>query len=205
MEYKTVAKNAQAEFYEKRSRFIGHVRALESEKEAQAFIAEIKSKYWDATHNVYAYSIRTGGIKRFSDDGEPQGTAGMPVLDVIQKKSLTDCAIVVTRYFGGIQLGAGGLVRAYSRSASLALEAAGLAKMALCVRCRLTSDYGLHERVAQLIESKGGVIEDSDFAENVRLKFYLKKDKIEEFQKALSELSFGKLTCQVEEELYAKI
>ncbi|MBR0113448.1 MAG: YigZ family protein, partial [Clostridia bacterium] len=109
--YKTVKKADSEEYIVKKSRFIASVKPVTSQDEALAFISEISKKYWDATHNVYAYSIREGGVKRFSDDGEPQGTAGIPALDVLEKSGVTDCAVVVTRYFGGIMLGAGGLVR----------------------------------------------------------------------------------------------
>ena len=112
MEYKTIRLREEAEFIERRSRFIGHACPVKTEEEAVAFINEMKAKYWDASHNVYAYCLREGQIKRYSDDGEPQGTAGIPVLDVLQKSGVVDTAVVVTRYFGGILLGAGGLVRA---------------------------------------------------------------------------------------------
>ena len=132
MEYKTIRLREEAEFIERRSRFIGHACPVKTEEEAVAFINEMKAKYWDASHNVYAYCLREGQIKRYSDDGEPQGTAGIPVLDVLQKSGVVDTAVVVTRYFGGILLGAGGLVRAYSHGASIALEAAGIVTMGLC-------------------------------------------------------------------------
>ena len=123
--YTTVKKPASAELIEKRSRFIGYVKPVKTQEEAVAFINEIKSKHWDATHNVYAYVIRGEGISRYSDDNEPQGTAGIPVLDAIRKRDITDCVVVVTRYFGGTLLGAGGLVRAYSASAKAGIDAAG--------------------------------------------------------------------------------
>ena len=125
--YKTTEKEAQDEFVEQRSRFIGYVRPVKTEEEALAFIEEKKKQHWDARHNVYAYVLREGGIQRYSDDGEPHGTAGVPTLDVLLKSGVTDVCVVVTRYFGGILLGAGGLVRAYTKSAKLALEAAQLA------------------------------------------------------------------------------
>ena len=117
-EYQTLTREAQYEFTEKRSRFIGYARPVTTEQEALDFIAAIRSKHWDAKHNVYAYRLREGHISRYSDDGEPSGTAGIPVLSVLQKGDLTDCVIVVTRYFGGILLGGGGLVRAYSHAAA---------------------------------------------------------------------------------------
>ena len=114
-DYKTVAREASDEFVEKRSRFIGYVKPVKTEEEAVAFINQKRSEHWDARHNVYAYSLREGNIKRYSDDGEPSGTAGMPVLDVIVKNEIYDVCVVVTRYFGGVLLGTGGLVRAYSQ------------------------------------------------------------------------------------------
>ena len=138
--YKTVAREAHAEFVEKKSRFIGHVKPVTTEEEAQAFVAALKKQYWDATHNVYAYVLRSGA-RRFSDDGEPQGTAGMPTLDVLQKAGLTDCVVVVTRYFGGILLGAGGLVRAYSHGALLAAAAGEIVEMRPCTVVEAVCDY----------------------------------------------------------------
>ena len=120
-DYKTVQKSSNDEFVEKRSRFIGYCTPVKSEQEAVDFINAKRSEHWNATHNVYAYSLREGNIKRYSDDGEPSGTAGMPVLEVITNNDVFDVCIVVTRYFGGVLLGTGGLVRAYSKGAKLAL------------------------------------------------------------------------------------
>ena len=123
-EYRTLHSSSQDEFTEKRSRFIGYACPVTTEDEALAFIAKIKKQHWDAKHNVYAYVLRDWQIRRYSDDGEPQGTAGIPVLDVLIKGDVTDAVIVVTRYFGGILLGGGGLVRAYGHAASIAVRAA---------------------------------------------------------------------------------
>ena len=131
-EYKTIGARASDEFVEKKSRFIGHICPVTMQQEALDFIQSLKTKYWDATHNVYAYVLRDGQIRRYSDDGEPQGTAGIPTLDVLLKEGLTDCCVVVTRYFGGTLLGAGGLVRAYSHACKLAVDAGGVVTMALC-------------------------------------------------------------------------
>ena len=147
MEYKTIRQAASAEFVEKRSRFIGYISPVQTPEQAAEFIDSIKSQHWDATHNVPAYILREGNLCRFSDDGEPQGTAGMPVLSVMQKEGVTDCAIVVTRYFGGILLGGGGLVRAYSHSAKLALDAGGIVTRALCSIVRVRSDYTFYGRL----------------------------------------------------------
>ena len=139
--YKTVQLETCDEFTEKRSRFIGYIKPVQTEEEAIAFIQSIKTKHWDARHNVYAYCLREGQIKRYSDDVEPQGTAGIPTLDVLLKTGVTDVVVVVTRYFGGILLGGGGLVRAYSHATRLAVEKAQVITMAVCKLCALTCDY----------------------------------------------------------------
>ncbi len=127
MSYFTVKGSATSEFQEKKSTFIGYIKRVNTEEEAKNFVNEIKSMHKEATHNVYAYIVgENKGIQRYSDDGEPQGTAGIPVLEVIKKNDLTDVAVVVTRYFGGILLGGGGLIRAYSKGASSAIEEAGV-------------------------------------------------------------------------------
>ncbi|HOQ06313.1 MAG TPA: YigZ family protein, partial [Clostridiales bacterium] len=131
-DYLTVSKEAVAEIEEKKSRFIATVRPVSSEQEAQDFINRLKARYWDATHNVYAYYICAGNVvQKFSDDGEPSGTAGLPVLEAIKKTGVQDVAVVVTRYFGGTLLGASGLVRAYGRSAALGIDAAGIVRKML--------------------------------------------------------------------------
>ena len=143
-EYYIPAGPGEAEFVEKRSRFIGHALPVTTEEEALAFIAEMKSKYWDASHNVYAYIVREGGIMRYSDDGEPQGTAGIPCLDVLLKEGVTDLCVVATRYFGGILLGGGGLVRAYSHTAKIALDAGQVVTMQLCAIAEAKCDCTFH-------------------------------------------------------------
>ena len=132
---------AADEFIEKKSRFIGSCRPVQTEEEALDFIAKLKSQYWDASHNVYAYILREGNIARFSDDGEPQGTAGIPVIDTLKKAGVVDAVVVATRYFGGILLGGGGLIRAYSHTASIALAAAHKITMRECLLLSLSCDY----------------------------------------------------------------
>ena len=139
--YKTLGHYAAEEYIVKKSRFIGYAKPVKTEKEALDFIAEISKKHWDATHNVYAYSLREGGIKRYSDDGEPQGTAGMPVLNVLTQEEVTDCVVVVTRYFGGILLGGGGLVRAYTHSAKIGVDAAEIITLVPWSVCTIQCDY----------------------------------------------------------------
>ncbi len=202
-EYKTVKTAASDEFIEKRSRFISFVKPVTSPDEAAAFIAEIKSKHWDATHNVYAYVLRDGQTRRYSDDGEPQGTAGVPALDVLLKEDVTDCAVVVTRYFGGVLLGTGGLVRAYSHAAKLALTAGGIITMRPCNVLRLSADYGLYGRLSSLIPECGGVVGDTRFADDVTLTFKIPAQSTEAFEKKLTDFSFGKLKCEQISEIYA--
>lgn len=200
--YKTVAGRAEDEFTEKRSRFIGYITPAATEEEALSFISQIKSKHWDATHNVYAYILREGQIKRYSDDGEPQGTAGIPVLDVLQKEGLCDVAVVVTRYFGGILLGGGGLVRAYSHGAKIAVEAAQVQYMTPCTRCRLEFDYSLYGKISYLLPQYGAVTQSSDFGAAVRLELILDNQQYHPFCKALQELTSDMVVPQVLEDLY---
>ena len=195
-EYRTIAQAAQDEFVEKRSRFIGYARPVQTEEEAQAFIAEMKSRHWDATHNVYAYILREGNIQRYSDDGEPQGTAGIPTLDVLQKSHVTDVAVVVTRYFGGILLGGGGLVRAYSHGASIALKAAGIITMKECSLLMLSCDYSRYGRVSSLIPECGGIIDDTDFAGDVTLSFHLAPELMGSFARKLADATNGQVTFE---------
>ena len=191
-EYKTVRKNAQDQFVEKRSRFIGYACPVQTEQEALDFIASKKSEHWDASHNVYAYILRDGTM-RFSDDGEPQGTAGMPVLDVLRKSGVTDVVTVATRYFGGILLGGGGLVRAYSHTASIALQAAQIITMRECLLLSLTCDYGQYGRVASLVSECGGVTDDTVFEEKVTVKFHLAPELLGTFRKKLADATNGQV------------
>lgn len=196
MEYRTISKSASDEFVEKKSRFIGYIKPVTTQAEAVAFINEIKSKHWDATHNVYAYVLREGQTRRYSDDGEPQGTAGIPVLDVLLKEGLTDCVVVATRYFGGTLLGTGGLVRAYSHTAKIAVEAGEVITMKLCKVLRVCCDYNFYGRLNSLIPELGGIIEDTDFADTVTVTFKMPVDDVAEFDKKLVDLSFGKFKSE---------
>ncbi len=192
MEYRTVLNEANDEFIERKSRFIGYIKPVTTQEDAVAFINEIKSKHWDATHNVYAYVLREGQVRRYSDDGEPQGTAGIPVLDVLLKENVTDCVVVATRYFGGTLLGAGGLVRAYSHTAKLAVDAGKVITMKLCKVLKVTCDYNFYGRLNSLIPETGGVIDDSEFADNVTVTFKLPVDDVDAFEAKLVDMSFGK-------------
>jgi len=191
--YKTLAREACDEYVVKHSRFIGYAKPVKTEKEAVDFISEISKKHWDAKHNVYAYSIREGGIKRYSDDGEPQGTAGMPVLNVIQQEDITDCVVVVTRYFGGILLGGGGLVRAYTHSAKIGIDAAEIITLSKWTVCEIQCEYTFYGKLETFIRDFGGVMKNCDFGENVTLNFRIKKGTEDAFDKKLQDLSNGKV------------
>lgn len=192
------------EFTVKRSRFIGYAKPVSSQEEAVAFINEIKAKHWDAKHNVYAYIVREQNIKRYSDDGEPQGTAGTPVLDVLEKSGVTDCVTVVTRYFGGVLLGGGGLVRAYSHSASIALAAAGIVRMKKCSRLKVKCDYGFYGRLASLIPEYGGKDMQADFTDEVAVGFTIADEDIMKFASALTDAGNGKYDYEVIAESFEK-
>ena len=204
-EYKTIKSASSDEFIVKKSRFIGYVKPVKTQDEALEFIAEIKSKHWDATHNVYAYTLKEGGIRRFSDDGEPQGTAGIPSLDVLLKEEVVDCCVVVTRYFGGIMLGAGGLVRAYSHGAKIALDAGGIITMSLCKIVKVVTDYNFYGRLVPLICEEGGIVEDTQFTDNVEVTFRIPEDKVPFFESRLVDVSCGKFHSEVIDEKFCEI
>ncbi len=201
-DYKTVKIESSDEFTEKRSRFIGYVKPVKTEAEATEFINSIRSKHWDARHNVYAYSLREGNIKRYSDDGEPSGTAGMPVLDVITKNEVYDVCVVVTRYFGGVLLGTGGLVRAYSQGSKIALEAGQVVLMQNCLVCSLTCSYNQYGKISSLIPDNGGVIDDSVFETDVKLKFHINPDGLPALNKKLADLTSGEVQAISDSEQY---
>lgn len=200
--YTTVKEDATSEFTEKRSRFIGNIKPVNTAEEAAAFIAEMKSVHHDATHNCSAYFLRSGAQK-YSDDGEPQGTAGMPILEVLRRESVVDAVIVVTRYFGGILLGAGGLVRAYSHAAKLALDAAERLVMQPCTVFSLTVPYPLYDRVNLLLERHGITIIESDFGACVELKLRMPSAAVFKFTAEAVELSGGQINPVVLHEIFA--
>ena len=204
-DYLTLRKEAEDEFIEKRFRFIGYAKPVTTQEEAMDFINKISAKHWDATHNVYAYVLREGQARRYSDDGEPSGTAGVPVLDVLLKENITDCVVVATRYFGGVLLGAGGLVRAYSHTSKIAVDAAGIMKMSVCSVMSVTCDYNFYGRLTSLIPEFGGITEDTEFGENVTVKFYLPKVNEGLFDAKLVDSSLGKFSAVKICEKYAEI
>ncbi len=190
--YTTLEGEGEAEFVEKRSVFIGHARPVASEEEAQAYIKKQKSAYMDARHNVWAYMMQGEIVARYSDDGEPQGTAGVPVLDTIRKSGVTDAVVVVTRYFGGILLGAGGLVRAYSHTAKLALEAAHIITYEQYTELALTCSYSDYQRYQAELPRFGAVIDDTQFTDRVTLLFAVKSTVVDDLMRRVREMSGGR-------------
>ena len=183
----TVGKAASAEFTEKKSVFIGDASPVSTEEEALAFIAAVKAKYPDARHHVYAYLLRENSKNRYSDDHEPQGTAGMPVLDVLRKGGLTDAVIVVTRYFGGLLLGAGGLVRAYTAAASGAVKAAGARTYRTYRPVMLGLSYTDYNKLLPELEKRGIRILDIEYAEGVTLSLSMPDIDYPPFEKYVTE------------------
>ena len=188
-EYYIPTAPAQAELVEKRSRFIGQVKPVETEEEARAFVEQVKKKHYDARHNCWCYRLQDGGVERYSDDGEPQGTAGQPMLNVFQREEITNVVCVVTRYFGGVLLGAGGLVRAYTQSAKDALDAAGVS----VVPC----PYSFLDRVKLEVEAHGGVLGEIEYAADVTVHALLPEEQAEAFSARMTELTAGGTAVQI--------
>ena len=200
-EYFVPAGSGEAEFVEKRSSFLGHVRFAGTEDAAREFINEMKKKHYDARHNCWCYIIREGAV-RYSDDGEPQGTAGLPMLEVFRREGVENVVCVVTRYFGGVLLGTGGLLRAYTKSAKDALDAAGIAAVRRWVKLETACPYSLLERMKTECLALDGVVSDVEYGADVRMSFLLPEEKAEEFQARVTELSAGQSRAQaVGEEL----
>lgn len=194
--YKTVKNANQDEFVVKKSRFIGYVRPVKTQQEALDFISEIKTKHWDATHNVYAYVLRDSMTRRFSDDGEPQGTAGVPVLDVLKKEGLTDVCVVVTRYFGGILLGGGGLVRAYSHACKLAVDEAVKMIMCECYEVEAECDYSLYGKISHVLPEFEVKVLDTLYENNVRVKMLVKAHLFSALCEKLTDLCNGNIKLE---------
>ena len=204
-EYMTVDCLASDEFVKHRSRFICTIKPVRSEDEALEFINELKQKYWDATHNVYAYVLREGNIKRYSDDGEPHSTAGIPTLDVLVRQNLTDCVVVITRYFGGVMLGTGGLVRAYSEGAKVAIRIGKIIVMRECALCTVECDYTQYGRLEALIRSSADNLDNTVFADKVIVDFSVKAENLSYFEEELKESFCGSLNLSVTGEKYIRI
>lgn len=191
----------ESELTEKRSRFLGHLRGIESEEEAKAFIQEIKKQYHDARHNCWCWRLGDG-IERFSDDGEPQGSAGKPMLEVFRREGVTNLVCVVTRYFGGVLLGTGGLSRAYSGAAKDALLNAGTRVVTEWTPVSFSSAYPLLERCKGLVAALGGEISQLDYGEDVRILAILPADAVDKFLPVLTEISAGSIKASIEETIW---
>ncbi|HJG85838.1 YigZ family protein [Pseudoflavonifractor capillosus] len=196
-EYYIPTEAAEAELVEKRSRFIGQVRPVETEEEARAFVEQVKKKHYDARHNCWCYRLRDGGVERYSDDGEPQGTAGQPMLNVFQREEVTNVVCVVTRYFGGVLLGAGGLVRAYTQSAKDALDAAGVSVVRRWVEAAVPCPYSFFDRVKLEVEAHGGVLGETEYAADVTVHALLPEGQVEVFSARMTELTAGGTEVQI--------
>jgi len=196
--YKLPLRAAEAEFIEKKSRFICNITPISSEDEALSFINKVRTKYRDANHNVFAYKSKSGNICRFNDDGEPSGTAGMPLLDVFVKQDIYDFCAVATRYFGGIMLGGGGLVRAYSRTGAIGLEASGIGIMRELTLCSISLPYSLYEMSKRLIVASGANITDEDFGATIVLSFNLPSEGFAELEKKVTELTSGSVCVRID-------
>ena len=190
-EYYIPTGSSETEFTEKRSRFIGKVWRVESEDEARAKIDETKKRHHDARHNCWCYILQNPAVERYSDDGEPQGTAGQPMLEVFRREGITNLCCVVTRYFGGILLGAGGLTRAYSRSAKDALDAAGISVVRRWVAVNQSFPYSLYERVKLEVDGIGGLVGETDYAADVTLQALFPEGKVKTFTERITELTAG--------------
>ncbi len=189
-EYFIPAGAGEAEFVEKRSSFLGHVRYVETEDEAKAFVTEMKKKFYDARHNCWCYIIKDGAV-RYSDDGEPQGTAGVPMLEVLKREGVTNVVCVVTRYFGGVLLGTGGLLRAYTKSAKDALDAAGICVVRRWVKAEIACSYAMLERLKTECTAIGGVVADIEYSADVCLKLLLPEDKADAFSQRTADVTAG--------------
>ena len=201
MEYKTIARRCEARFIEKKSEFIGYLCPVQTEEQAVAFIEEIRAMHRKATHNCYAYILRENNAARHSDDGEPGGTAGVPIYEVLRKEGLTDVCCVVTRYFGGVLLGAGGLVRAYTKGAKDAVDAAQIKCMAEAVKLAVTVDYGLYGRLAQVFADFNARVEDERFADNVRIVLHIRAENSQKLTDKLVDVCNGAVSVEEIEKL----
>ena len=200
----TVARDSVSEFTERKSLFIGHSFFVRDEGEALSAVEKVRLLHPQASHNVYAYSLRKSGVQRFSDDGEPQGTAGMPVLKVINFSGLTDICIVVTRYFGGILLGAGGLVRAYTRAAAEAAEKGGRAEIIKAVSFSVSSGYEFSNSVSRLLGDFGADVSDTSYTDRVEVFAALEEERFKAFRAACADKLYSNVQIKEMESLYVR-
>ena len=201
MNYKTTEGSAEARFIEKKSEFIGYIRHTATEQEALDFIAEIRAMHRKATHNCYAYILRDNNLARHSDDGEPGGTAGVPIYEVIRKEGLTDVTCVVTRYFGGILLGAGGLVRAYTKAAKMACDAAKTLDMRSAARLILKLEYPYYGKIGKTLEGYDVRRESEDFGAEVAITLYIPSENEDAFRTELNGVCGGNISVEKDAEI----
>ena len=191
----------QAEYIEKKSRFLGGVYPVTSEQEAKEILERMRKQHYDARHNCWCYILKSGQ-KRYSDDGEPQGTAGQPMLNVFEREGVVDVLCVVTRYFGGILLGTGGLCRAYTKAAKDALDAAGISRMQPWLRQQITVSYALFERAKLLIAAQEGAVEDAQYGADILITYRIPEGADERLRTALREASSGSVVPSLLEEIF---
>ncbi len=202
-EYRVLLEGGEGEIVEKKSRFIATIRRVETEEEAQAFIDEMKKKYWDARHNCSAFVIGSRGeLTRCSDDGEPSGTAGRPMLEVLTGEGIRNIAVVVTRYFGGTLLGTGGLVRAYTQAVKEGLKACTVGTMCLGSEIQVTTDYNGIGKILYLLGQRGIEAKDSNYGENVTLNLVIRASDVESLSKEMVEVTCGKVEIEKVDDLY---
>ncbi|MCX7772376.1 MAG: YigZ family protein [Clostridia bacterium] len=195
--YKTIRKDGLYVYEEKRSKFIARAKPIQTEQEAIDFIQSIKTSCWDATHNCYAYSVDDQALyQRYGDDGEPQGTAGLPMLEVIRKKELQNVVVVVTRYFGGVLLGAGGLVRAYGKACAGGLEEAGEIFVKPCLELKISVEYHLSGKLQNMLIQEGYILAKTDYTHEVTFTVYTAKEHREALEEKIKEITGGVLSLE---------
>lgn len=199
-EYYEIVSPGEGEYTEKKSRFIAHAFPVKSEEETSVVIEQLKRKYWDARHNCYAYVINNGMQSKCSDDGEPSGTAGRPILDVINGKGIRNILVVVTRYFGGTLLGTGGLIRAYTQAAKEAIEASGIKRMMPGTKIEITAEYNDAGRLKHYFETEGISIENIEYTDAVKLLIAVKAEKKEAVMDKVTQVTSGKGALRIVEE-----
>ncbi len=200
--YKSAKMQSSASFEEKRSAFISYIKPVKTEAEAQEFISQIKSKHYDAKHNVFAYILKDTHTEKYSDDGEPQGTAGMPTLQVLKNEQLFDTVIVTTRYFGGILLGGGGLLRAYTKAAKLAIDAAGITEYKPHTIITATYGYPFHSAFQRIADRHSAVAQNCDYGENITNTVAVLEENSQKLAAEIFEASNGTVTCEIKEVCY---
>ena len=201
--YKTLHQYGEDKYIVEKSTFIGYAKPIKTEEEAVEFINEIKKKHKDATHNVWAYTVGENmNIQRYSDDGEPQGTAGIPTLEVIKKEDLRDVVVVVTRYFGGIKLGAGGLVRAYTKGAKVGIEAGIVIEKVKYTEVKIKIDYNLLGKIQNEIMNLELTIKDTIYGEDVEIIVYVRNEDVENLKSRIIDITNAKANVTLGEEYY---